>query len=294
MKKYNKGKKGMEIFLDCLPCMLRQVIDASRMATESTKLHEKIVEEAINLLGNYKKYRNSPEVGREMHWLVKNFTGVMDPYKETKKKDIQTALKLYPYLKQFVNEKNDRIYWALKTAAVGNVIDTAINAGLDIEGCVKAELDKRFAVCDLVRFKHRLEKAKSLLVIGDNAGETVFDRVFLEELQNIDITYAVRSAPIINDAVVEDAYASGLDRCARVVSAGCDVPGVVLDRCSQAFMDVFHTADIVVSKGQGNYETLSDCGRDVYFLLKAKCTVLSGVLDVGLNEYVFKYKGKMQ
>ncbi len=109
--------------------------------------------------------------------------------------------------------------------------------------------------------------------------------MLLEQLSNLNLTYAVRNAPIINNATMEDAQASGLGQYARIVSTGCDAPGVLLDECSEAFLDIFYGADIVISKGQGNYETLSDCDRNIYFLLKAKCLVLAGLLDVGLNDF---------
>lgn len=279
----------MEILLDCLPCILRQVLEASRMATDNTELHENIMTETIKLLSNYKMYSSSPEAGREAHQIVKKYTDVFDPYKDIKRDNINTALKLYPFLQQFLKGKQNRIYWALKIAATGNVIDSAVNADLNIEKCIEFEMNKEFAVCDLVHLEHQLEKAKSVLVIGDNAGETVFDRILLDELPHLNITYAVRSAPIINDATVEDAIASGLDQCSRVISTGCNAPGVILKECNKAFLDVFYNADIVISKGQGNYETLSDEKRNIFFLLKAKCKVLAQLIGGELNDYIFKY-----
>jgi uncharacterized protein with ATP-grasp and redox domains len=199
------------------------------------------------------------------------------------------ALNLFPKLKHIIESRKDPLYWGLKTAAIGNVLDSAICFGYDIEGIIDAELEKPFAICDAPVLNRQIKTAKTLLVIGDNTGETVFDCLLLEQLPNLNLTYAVRSAPIINDATIEDAQASGLGRYAQIISTGCDAPGVLLDECSETFLNIFYGADIVISKGQGNYETLSDCGRDIYFLLKAKCQVLAGLLDVGLNEYVFKY-----
>ena len=187
--------------------------------------------------------------------------------------------------------KRDRLYWALKAAAAGNVLDSAVSSDYDIEKCVETELRKPFAFCDIELFKRDMGTAKSILIIGDNAGETVFDRVLIEEFPHLSLTYAVRSAPIINDATLEDAKASGLCKNGRIISTGCDAPGVLLNECSKAFLDIFYSADIVISKGRGNHETLSDCDRDIYFLLKAKCPVLAGLLGVGLNEYVFKFYG---
>ena len=281
----------MQIYLDCLPCMTRQVLEASRMSTDNEKLQGSIMEEAIGVLSGYKSFRNAPEVCREMHKIVKKQTGLIDPYSEIKQRDLQTALSLYPKLKQFVENKKDRLYWALKAAATGNVIDSAVSHGYDIEKSIETEMERPFAICSIAQFERQLEKAKSILIIGDNTGETVFDCLLLKQLSEFDLTYAVRSAPILNDATIGDAQASGIGRYAKIISTGCDVPGVLLDECDEAFLDIFYGADIVISKGQGNYESLSDCDRDMYFLLKAKCSVLSGLISVELNEYVFKYNG---
>lgn len=151
------------------------------------------------------------------------------------------------------------------------------------------KLAKLFALCDVRIFDQQLETARSLLIIGDNAGETVFDRVLIEKLSYLSITYAVRSAPIINDATIDDVHSSGLDQSVHIISTGCDVPGVILGECSKSFLDIFYNANIAISKGQGNYETLSDCDRPICFLLKAKCPVLSKLLGVDLQDYVFKY-----
>lgn len=279
----------MEINLDCLPCMLRQALEATQMSTDNIELQKRMMDEAINVLSQYKSFRNPPEVAREMHSIVNAQTGNSDPYYDIKQKDLHMALSLYPKLKQLVKSKEDQLYWALKAGAIGNVLDSAICLGYDIEVNIDDEMGKPFAVCDASIFSRQLKTAKSLLIIGDNTGETVFDCLLLEQLANLELTYAVRSAPIINDATIEDAQASGIGGYAQIISTGCDVPGVLLDECSEEFLDIFYGADIVISKGQGNYETLSDCDRNIYFLLKAKCPVVSRLLAVELNQYVFKY-----
>jgi len=280
----------MKVYLDCLPCMLRQVLEASRMSTDNEKLQSSIIDEAIGVLNQYRSYSNSPEICRDMHRIVKEQVGVLDPYSQIKQRDLQTALSLYPNIKQFTQNKQNRLFWALKAAAVGNVLDSAIHVGCDIEKSVEWELNKPFAACDIEYLACQLETAKSILIIGDNTGETVFDCLLLDQLSGLDLFYAVRSAPVLNDATAEEAQASGIGRYAKIISTGCDVPGVLLGECGQTFLNIFYGADIVISKGQGNYETLSDCDRDMYFLLKAKCPVLSGLLGVDLNDYVFKYK----
>ncbi len=126
-----------------------------------------------------------------------------------------------------------------------------------------------------------------MLIIGDNAGETIFDKVLIEELLNLEIIYAVRSGPIINDATIEDVELAGLNRQVRLISTGCDAPGVIRTECSQEFLKIFDEADIVISKGQGNYETLSEEEREIFFLLKVKCPVIAKHIGVDSGDYVF-------
>ena len=223
-----------------------------------------------------------------MHQIVKKYTGIKDPYKAVKEKNISAAKEIYPLLKHFLYKKKERLYWALKIAATGNIIDSAIYSDIDLQNCIGQELEKEFSICDIEKLESKLKHAKNLLIIGDNAGETVFDRVLIEDLLRLDITYAVRSEPIINDATIEDARASGLDCSTRLISSGCNAPGMILDECSEEFLNIFNNADVIISKGQGNYETLSDQKREIFFLLKAKCPVISSKLGINVNEYVFK------
>ncbi|HZK39309.1 MAG TPA: ARMT1-like domain-containing protein, partial [Clostridia bacterium] len=248
---------------------------------------EEIVTDAINILSNYKSYACSPDLAMAMHGMVKAKTQTADPYRKIKDADIQAALKLYPQLKDFLKQKNNSLYWALKIAATGNNIDSAIYQNIDINRCVDQELKKDFGKCDLPLLQERLKTAHTILIIGDNAGETVFDKLLVQTLLPINIIYAARNEPILNDATVQDARDSGLDECASIISTGCNAPGAILKQCSDEFLTAFREADIVISKGQGNYEALSDCEREVFFLLKAKCPMIAERLGVDLNEYAF-------
>lgn len=280
----------MDIFLDCLPCVLKQVLEASRMATDKPALQEKIIEESLKILQNYKKYESSPDIVKNMHQAVKSLSGVSDPYKAVKERDIKAAKAAYPFLQKFVNNKQNKLYWALKAAATGNIIDSALYNTMNFRASLEDELAKEFSVCSIDIFTEKLKSAKNILIIGDNAGETVFDRVLIEHLAGHEMTYAVRSEPIINDATLQDALDSGLGSCAKIISTGCGAPGAILDQCSIEFLSVFDKSDIVISKGQGNLEALSDCSRPLFFLLKAKCQMIADKLGVTLNDYVFKFQ----
>lgn len=280
----------MEIYLDCLPCALRQVLEASRMATDKKELQAEIMTASIKQLTDYENHTCAPDIVRDLHQVVKAKTGVGDPYRKVKDRDIAAAEKLVPFLKKFLKEKENDLYWALKIAATGNILDAAIYNNLHFEKCIEDELNQEFACCDTDILKEKLKKARRILIIGDNAGETVFDRILLEHLKDYEITYAVRSMPIINDATVEDAHRSGLDDFAKIISTGCNAPGAFLRECSQEFLDELHHADIVISKGQGNFEALSDEPGEIFFLLKAKCPMIAEKLNVALKDYVFQYR----
>jgi uncharacterized protein with ATP-grasp and redox domains len=278
----------MKIELDCLPCFLRQALEASRLASADESVQRRILKDAVTIIGDYDSYAYAPEVGRAIHNLVKQHTGLSDPYRELKQRNIELAKQVYPDLKHFLfHHREDWLYWTLKVAATGNVLDAAIYGEVQERELLRTELERKFAICDSVEFAKKLQTAKTLLIIGDNAGETVFDRVLAEQLLNLEIVYAVRSGPIINDTTIDEAYLSELDRHARIISSGCDAPGLVLSECKEDFQEEFYRADLVISKGQGNYETLTEVDREVFFLLKAKCPVITEDIGVTMGDYVF-------
>lgn len=285
----------MELYLDCLPCLLRQVLEAARMVTDDEEVQEKIMYDAFKeYLGN-KPYRYAPEVCKDMHAVVKKYTGVADPYEKIKSRDITIAFSLEPMIKTFVSESLDPMHHALKAAATGNVMDSAIYSDGYLESFLIKELEMPFVICDEDLFKKDLEKAKRIMIIGDNAGEAVFDKVLAQRLSlDHEVIYAVRDEPIINDVTENEARIVGLDDCTTLVSTGCGAPGAVLESCSQEFLALFNSVDIVISKGQGNFEALSETSRKVYFLLKAKCPKIAKVLGVKVSDYVFKTNIRME
>jgi len=282
----------MDIFLECLPCLLKQSLEAARITTDAEAVQQRIMTGAIGVLNEYEKYRYAPELFQAVWQIIRDQTGIEDPYLAVKQENIQEALKILPQLREFVAGKADRLHWALKTAATGNIIDKAVYADIDVAGILDQELARDFRICDLDAFREALLGARTLLIIGDNAGETVFDRILIEALPQLQVTYVVRSAPALNDATMADAIASGLDECAQIVSSGCPAPGLILDICPPEFRRIFREADLVISKGQGNYETLSGSDRAVFYLLKAKCPAIAKEFRVNHNDYIFLHKPK--
>jgi uncharacterized protein with ATP-grasp and redox domains len=278
----------MKTYLDCLPCFLEQALRAARIATDDEKKIKQVLDEAGRMLGSIPLESTPPESGRLIYHKVSEITGNSDPYREIKRESTKKALSLYPFLKSEVNKSNDRLLTAIRVAIAGNVIDFGPNRDFDMKNDTEDILGKHFAVCDDALFKSFLKKADEILFIGDNAGECVFDRVLIEEMGK-PVIYVVRDMPIINDATYEDAVEAGIDKVATIVSSGTDGPGVVLTTCNSEFRRVYNDSKFIISKGQGNYEALSDERRPVFFLLKAKCPVIAD--DIGVSEGDIVLKG---
>lgn len=279
----------MQLFLDCLPCLLRQVLEAARMASDDETVQARIMDDAVATLARHGEFATAPAMAAEMHGLVRRHTGLDDPYAEIKARDLAAALRLVPLLEAYVESADDPLSGALKVSATGNVMDSALFKDLDIEVVMQGELDRPFAVADVEDLRTALAGGRSVLVIGDNAGEAVFDTLLLRELaRDHDVVFAVRGRPIINDVTLAEAKAAGVDRHARVVASGSGAPGLILAEADPAFRMLFDSADVVISKGQGNFEALSDAPRDVFFLLKAKCAKIGHALDVPVGAYVLR------
>jgi uncharacterized protein with ATP-grasp and redox domains len=212
---------------------------------------------------------------------VSEVTGIQDPYKEIKRESTQKALTLYPSLKNEVKKGKDTLLTAIRIAIAGNVIDFGANRHFNIEQEIDEILRKDFAICDYEKFKAQLSESSEILFIGDNAGECVFDRVLIEEMKK-PVTYIVRDVPVINDATYEDAVQAGIDKVATIISSGTDAPGTILGTCNAEFKEIYNNSEFIISKGQGNYEALSNERRPLFFLLKAKCRVIAN--DVGVDE----------
>lgn len=248
------------------------------MAVDERKIQEILIAFG-QFLSQIRVEATPPEIGREVYRLISEKTGILDPYSSIKKKCTKQALALYPQLKQRIESSGDRLGMAVRMAIAGNVIDFGVNADFDLDKDLEILLSQKLTIDHYRDFCHALRSARRVLYLADNAGETVFDRLLIEELGK-PVVYVVREKPIINDAVHQDALDAGIDEVAEIVSSGTDAPGTILNLCSENFSKIFRSADLIISKGQGNYEGLSDKTRPVFFLLKAKCSVIARDLGV--------------
>ena len=278
----------MKTYLDCFPCFLNQALRAGRIATDDDKKIKRLLDEVGMMLRDIPLENTPPESGRLLYHKVSEITENSDPYKKIKSESTKKALSLYPSLKSQIERSKDRLLTAIRIAIAGNVIDFGANWNFDIENEIDEVLEKNFAICDYNEFKNYLHETNEILYIGDNAGECVFDKILIEEI-NKPVVYAVRGKPIINDATYEDAVQAGIDKVATILSSGTDAPGAILKTCSSEFNEVYNKSKFIISKGQGNYEALSSERRPIFFLLKTKCHVIAN--DIGIDEGDIILKG---
>ncbi len=277
----------MKTYLDCLPCFVQQALRASRIATNDDKLIKRVLDEVGCLIKDTPMQNTPAESGMSVYGKIREITGVTDPYLKIKQQHIAEANKLYPELEKMVAVADDSLLTAIRIAIAGNVIDLGINKTFDLVADIKKILSQDFAEFDYTPFKSALAAAKNVLYIGDNAGESVFDKLLIERIK-VPVTYAVRSQPIINDVTMKEALASGLDEVAELIDSGSTAPGTILRFCTPEFLEIYRKADLVISKGQGNYEGLSDEKRTIFFLLKAKCPVIARDMGVKEDDIVLK------
>lgn len=277
----------MKSYLDCIPCFFVQALRAGRIATNDEQVLKHLLDELGRTLSHISLESSPPETGRLIYRMVGEITGNADPFRELKRESTQQTLALYPSLKRTIDESNDSLLTAIRIAIAGNVIDFGPSATFDIDTAIRESLEEDFAICDYSAFKNYLAKAKQILYIGDNAGETVFDRLLIEQM-NKPVIYVVRETPVINDATAEDAVQAGLDQVATIVSSGTDAPGTILSTCSPEFRQILDRSEFIIAKGQGNYEGLSDESHLIFFLLMVKCQIIADDIGVAKGDIVLK------
>ena len=286
----------MRGFLDCFPCFLRQALDTARLSTPDEGLRALSIYQVLGVLRRIDYRLPPPLIAFFVYGAIKEVTHCTDPYERLKAKSNEAALGFYDWATRLVAESPDPLQTAKRLACAGNVVDFGVGSGFDLGAALSEVRDRGFAIDDSARLRERLGSARRLIYIGDNAGEVVFDRVLLETIKGmwpgIEIVFVVRGGPIINDVTRRDARAVGMDRIARVISTGFAAPGVPLDLCSDEFLAELRQADVVIAKGQGNYESLSgETPKRVFFILRVKCAVVARDLGVPVGSFVLKEGG---
>jgi uncharacterized protein with ATP-grasp and redox domains len=282
----------MKSDLECLYCLLKQGLNTARMATQDRTLQREILNRISRLVPEADLSLTPAELSRKVYEIVSQVTGVSDPFRQAKEQSNREALSLLPRLEKLVAASEDRLSTALHLAVAGNIIDIGIGHAYDLSKDVIAILNTPFAVDDSADFKKEARAGRRLLYVGDNAGEIVFDRVLVQELVRaaLQVIFAVKGGPVINDATMEDAEKAGIAKLVPTITTGAADIGVNLGHVSAEFLSALESADVVLAKGHGNFETLSGQPYNIYFLLKAKCEVVSRELGVKIGDIVFKKK----
>ena len=277
----------MKISYECGACFLRQAREAMDLACDDEMLKLEIMNDIFNFLAdNFSRDTNSNKAGSTMHNIIKSKTGCEDPYYNEKIQGNEIALKYLPHVKEILKE-NDCLENYVKIAIIGNILDFgAFTLDDDIDAIISESLGNDLAIKDIDEFEISLKSHDKVLYLVDNTGEIVFDKLLLAKIKEycVDITIAVKSEPILNDACMKEALEAGLDEFGEIVEIGAGTVGYVDSEISDEFRQIFNSHEFIISKGMGNYEGLTEIdlsSKDVYFLLCAKCNTIAR--DIGVN-----------
>ncbi|MDR0900496.1 MAG: ARMT1-like domain-containing protein [Methanobrevibacter sp.] len=281
----------MKVYYECGACFLRQAREAMDLATNDNDLKIELMKSIYEYLAkNYKKGASSNKLGTNMHRMIKEKTSCLDPYIKEKEIGNKIAIDLLPKAKEIL-KKDNSLENFVKIAIIGNILDFgALGLDIDLEEMIFNSLNKDLAINEIAIFEKTIQNADSILYLADNTGEIVFDKLLIEKLvndYNIDITVALKDKPILNDACLEDALAIGLDKIAKLTTTGTDSVGIIYEDLSPDFKEIFKSHDLIISKGLGNYEGLTELdkeieNKDIFCLLCAKCSAIAK--DIGIEE----------
>jgi len=274
----------------CIPCYLKQALSAAREVTDDPETQRQVLNEVAKLLPDLPLENTPAENSTYVLWRAHEVLNCPDPFAAKKHHYSELALSMYPDLEGLVQSSENPLQAAVKVAAIGNIIDLGIldRVDVDLEATFEEVFAQGLAVDETEPLVAKLRTARRVLYLADNSGEIVFDKVLIEELRarGLAVVLGVKGAPILNDVTMEDALAVGMDRVARVLSNGSPMIGTNLKTCSQEFLREFRRADIIISKGQANFETLNETSAPVFFILKAKCLEVGRELGAPMGEAV--------
>lgn len=274
----------------CLVCALNQALKTIEIAGVHPSRQAEMLGEAMDALRDVSLELSPAEISTIAIDSVSRSFKNPDPFMDIKKEHTRNALTLYPHFEAMVQNESNPVEAAIKVAASANLIDLGARKEIQLMKEMDEEVGRKLKKNDIHLFEEKLRAARSLLWIADNAGESVFDKLVLEQLKGLDLWIGVRGGPVLNDVTLEDAVASGLDRLGKLITTGSNCLGVLQDRCSEEFLELLENVDVVVAKGHANFETMDTFRREIFFLLKAKCEVVAKELGVELGDTVFTLK----
>ncbi|OQX73918.1 MAG: hypothetical protein B6D59_04140 [Campylobacteraceae bacterium 4484_4] len=283
----------MHIEPDCIACIFNQALRVTKELGLSPELAKRVLDESAKILPSFDMHKTPPENATPMYHRISKLLQKEDLYKEVKERSIAHAKSLLPLCERYLEEADDLLETATKIAVVGNVIDLASEIQFDLSVEIEKILHTPFAIDDTELLRSRLQKSRKVVYLADNAGENVFDMLYIKTLRRLypDIAffYFVRHRPIINDITFEDLEGDSIHTYATVVDSGVVTPGLIRSQMSKEAQKHYRQADLILSKGMGNYECLNDSeDHRIFFLLKVKCSVVARSLDLEVGEIICK------
>ncbi len=286
----------MLIDKECVACIINQSVKVANAIGAQPDIKDELLSEVTQMSKSFSFTNNPPEIAADVYEKMAQIANKTDLYDEIKDLSTKKAAALVPALKEKLKFSKDKLLTATKIAVAGNVIDLAAAVEFDLEEELVKVFDTEFAHNDFMVMQTELAKAKTILVIGDNVGEHIFDYLFIEILKELypsaEYSYMVRGNPIINDVTMKEAKEAGFDKLCNLVDSGVNTPGFTYTRANEYSQKLFDKVDVVISKGMGNYECLNESKRDnIFFLLKVKCDVVANSLGKTIGDIICKEKG---
>ena len=267
----------MKLTYECLTCMTKQIIKAATMSTSDTSIQEKIMKKLFKEFSEITFEESTPYLGRKINKCINNELNIADPYEKIKEDCNVLADELCKELKleQLIKDSQHPADIACRLAIAGNIIDFSAHDNISdeqIKNIIKNCLSETIYGSTAQELLKYANESKKILYLGDNSGEIVFDKLLINQLPKEKITYVVKKEPIVNDATMKDAIEVKMTDLVRVIDNGSDAQGTIFSLCSKEFIKEFEEADLIISKGQSNYETLNDINnKKIFYLFKAKC-----------------------
>ena len=282
----------MNLQPDCLECLLNQSLRVAKNLNLNDEQSQDLMRIASTSISTYDEV-SPPVAASDLYPKLSAFVGSSDVYAELKVLSTVEALKLLPSVKEYVYTSKNSLKGAIKASVAGNVIDFATPHQFDLATEFKKVFQTPFAVDDEMEFLEKLSIANSFMIVGDNVGEHIFDKLLLEVIAQkypkLKLYYAVRGVPIINDVTLKEATEIGIESVANLVDSGVDTPGLAYGHASDEFMTLYNSMDLIIAKGMGNYECLEGLGDErIYHLFKVKCEVVASSVEAKLGGLIFK------
>jgi uncharacterized protein with ATP-grasp and redox domains len=290
---HNILRDTMKVHLDCVPCFLEQALQAARFVTDDETKQEKAVRTTLQILEKCDYRKTPPEISHAVHFTLMDVLKVDDPYKKVKENNNLMVLDMYGQLKKDVETSDNPVDTVIRLAIAGNIMDYGARLNFDLSETIDTVKRVIFAIDDTKKLRENLKKGKTIAYLTDNAGEIVFDRLFMETVNNVygkkEWHAYVKGRPILNDATIKDAEQVGLTSMETVHVLELPIGKEYDSRADPEYLKEFNENDLIISKGQGNYEALSSVANSkFYFMLMVKCPIVADDVGADIGDIIVK------